>query len=34
VNADKEGYVQLEEFTDSTARATFHAITRRQPNGE
>ena len=30
----KDGYLQLDEITDSTARGTFHAIVRRQPNGE
>lgn len=30
----KDGYLQLDEITDSTARGTFHAIVPRQPNGE
>jgi hypothetical protein len=30
----KEGYVQLDELTDSSVRATFHVVVRRQPNGE
>jgi hypothetical protein len=30
----KEGYLQLEELTDSTARATFHFIARRETSGE
>lgn len=30
----KEGYLQLDEMTESSARGTFHAIMRRQPNGE
>ena len=30
----QEGYLQLEEFTGTSVRATFHAIARRRPNGE
>lgn len=30
----REGYLQLDEMTESSARGTFHAIVRRQPNGE
>jgi hypothetical protein len=30
----KGGYLQLDDMTDSTARGTFHAVARRQPNGE
>jgi hypothetical protein len=30
----KEGVVQLDEMTDSTARGTFRMIVRRQPRGE
>ena len=29
----KEGPLQLEQFTDSSARGTFRAMVRRQPNG-
>ena len=30
----KEGYLQLDEMTGTAVRGTFHAIVRRQPNGE
>ena len=30
----KEGYLQLDEMTDFSARGRFRAIVRRQPNGE
>lgn len=30
----KDGYVQLDAMTDSSAHGTFRAIARRQPNGE
>jgi hypothetical protein len=32
--AGKEGYLQLDAMTNSSVRGTFHAIVRRQPNGE
>jgi hypothetical protein len=30
----REGYLQLDEMTESSARGTFRAMMRRQPNGE